>query len=287
MFIEFGLKTCIPTFIIAGMLHRLNNRPEDDIGVKALNLSTWKFRRSKAQLLHHHYYLGVFLKAVYGFPSQGNSPFPGHGSLSNPDLSLSSSGCTFSPSPARGSSESPPHFRVEIEVSPDRSRRHRRGRRPDLVIAPKLSLDFESELQVQKFQIIFSDAPIIKTGIVICQIIGLNKLQDFQTFFNRFEDPGTRMISAASFHRFVNSMLIQNDVVRFTPAWHLLRIVSKRKPTWCHLEVLRYSIFFRNLDTDRGEFLTLAEIESPAKKKGKYNLSDFFLSEEGKELKLL
>ncbi|MDR0742542.1 MAG: CPBP family intramembrane metalloprotease [Puniceicoccales bacterium] len=45
MFIEFCIKTCGVTFIIACVLHRLNNQPGDDIGVKALNISTWKFIR--------------------------------------------------------------------------------------------------------------------------------------------------------------------------------------------------------------------------------------------------
>lgn len=35
----------MPTFIIACVLHRLNNQPDDDIGVKALNVSIWKFIR--------------------------------------------------------------------------------------------------------------------------------------------------------------------------------------------------------------------------------------------------
>ncbi|MDR0693329.1 MAG: CPBP family intramembrane metalloprotease [Puniceicoccales bacterium] len=37
------LKTCTVIFIIACVLHRLNNRPADDIGVKALNISMWQF----------------------------------------------------------------------------------------------------------------------------------------------------------------------------------------------------------------------------------------------------
>jgi membrane protease YdiL (CAAX protease family) len=56
MFIEFCAKTCILTFIIACILHRLNSRPDDDIGVKALNISTWKF-------IHIGVFLGILSKA--------------------------------------------------------------------------------------------------------------------------------------------------------------------------------------------------------------------------------
>ncbi|MDR1457491.1 MAG: CPBP family intramembrane metalloprotease [Puniceicoccales bacterium] len=44
MFIE--LKICMVIFIIACVLHRLNNQPNDDIGVKALDISLWKFIRT-------------------------------------------------------------------------------------------------------------------------------------------------------------------------------------------------------------------------------------------------
>ncbi|MDR1173450.1 MAG: CPBP family intramembrane metalloprotease [Puniceicoccales bacterium] len=40
---ESYMQLYILAFIVACVLHRLNNQPDDDIGVKALNISTWKF----------------------------------------------------------------------------------------------------------------------------------------------------------------------------------------------------------------------------------------------------
>ncbi|MDR1527981.1 MAG: CPBP family intramembrane metalloprotease [Puniceicoccales bacterium] len=55
---ESFTKIYIPTFIIACVLHRLNNQPDDDIGVRALNISMWKFIR-----------IGVFFE-ILGWVSQ-------------------------------------------------------------------------------------------------------------------------------------------------------------------------------------------------------------------------
>ncbi|MDR2603378.1 MAG: CPBP family intramembrane metalloprotease [Puniceicoccales bacterium] len=49
------IKIYIPTFIITCVLHRLNNQPDEDIGVKALNISTWKFIR-----------IGIFFEILGG-----------------------------------------------------------------------------------------------------------------------------------------------------------------------------------------------------------------------------
>ncbi|MDR2629176.1 MAG: CPBP family intramembrane metalloprotease [Puniceicoccales bacterium] len=43
MSIEPHIKICTVAFIIACVLRRLTNRPGSDIGVKALNISAWKF----------------------------------------------------------------------------------------------------------------------------------------------------------------------------------------------------------------------------------------------------
>jgi membrane protease YdiL (CAAX protease family) len=51
----YFIKLYLSIFIIACVLHRLNNQPAKDVGVKALNISTWKFIR-----------IGVFFEILGG-----------------------------------------------------------------------------------------------------------------------------------------------------------------------------------------------------------------------------